>query len=342
MSFCYVVLSHTDRDGVLRLVRRIRGSSPDAHVVVRHGDPDLVSAVEVEAAGGIDYVSPVEARWGDFSLAEMAVDAYRAARDLTGAEFVVLVSGQDFPVRDLADWEEEVRSLGVDALLDPLTDQPDDHRMRWGIWTPPGRMRRDEDVLRRAVGRVGTFAPGRLSVLVRPGEPRMWFGVRWPRRAPVRPVKAALWAVLGERAVDSLLRADTPEMRRWFRSVRTPDEWYVSSLLAADPGLRIGLGATTARRFAPGSPNPDWLTPELLADLRRRWVAPFARKVPPTVDRQVLAVADVMASRTRAEVYADAVDREPAKLTWVGRAAATLVDRDGRLEEGAHPAGRPA
>lgn len=335
MSFCYVVLSHADREGVLGLVRRIRSSSPTSHVIVRHSDPALVSTAEVEAAGALDYVSPVAVRWGDFSLAEMAVDAYRAARDLTEAEFCVLVSGQDVPIRDLADWEDEVRSLDVDALLDPLADQPDDHRMRWAIWAPPGRMRRESSVARRVVARTGSFFPRHLAVLVRPGDERMWFGVRWPRRAPVPLVKASLWAVLGERAVDSLVRADTPERRRWFGSVRLPDEWYVSSLLAADPDLRIGLAATAARRFAPESPNPDWLTPGLLADLRRRWVAPFARKVPPEVDPEVLALADEMATRARAEVYSDAVEREPARLTWWGKVAGTLVDPDGRLPAGA-------
>ena len=30
----------------------------------------------------------------------------------------MLLSGQDYPIRDLAAWEDEVRRAGVDALID--------------------------------------------------------------------------------------------------------------------------------------------------------------------------------------------------------------------------------
>lgn len=331
MSFCYLLMCHTDPDAILRLVRRIRELSPHSEVLVRYENPALVDPLDVEAAGGRPFLSRARVSWGDFSLVEGELEALAVARALTQCDYVTVISGQDYPVRDLADWEAEIRERRVDALFDPLQDQPDDHRWRWTVLTPPAGLRHDHSPGRRAVVRAGSLWSDRATVLVKPDEPRLWFGLRRHRESPpVRPVKCAQWAVYHRRAIDSILLQDhaRPELRTFFRTVRTPDEWYGPSLVCADPALRVGIGTTTGKFFPEGSPNPVWVDEEVLSLLQRRYPAPFVRKVHPNGAPTVLDQADAMATRTRAEVYADVTEPALRTAAWAHEVRATVVHFD--------------
>lgn len=328
MAFCYVVMCHTKPQAVLRLVRRIRELSPGADVLVRYDRPGLFAPGEVEAAGAHALVSDIRIQWGDFTLAQANIEALLAARAKTGCEYAVLISGQDYPIRNLADWENEVRSLQVDALLDPLGDQPRDHTWRWRIISPPAPLRADKALLRRILVRAGSLLPDRATVLTKPDEPRIWLGA--PRRRldpPIHPVKCSAWVALGARALDSLQRQVTerPELETFFRQVRTPDEWYASSLVCADPELRVGIGSATAKFFPPGSPNPVWIDPEVLARLRRNSDAPFMRKVAPDADPAVFTEADEMAARSPEQVHADVVQPRRQDVFWASSVPAQVV-----------------
>lgn len=328
MAFCYVVMCHTDPDGVLRLVRRIRDLSPHSRILVRYENPLFLDPAVVEAEGAQPLLSRTRVEWGAFSLVEAQLEAFAVARAMTGCEYVAVVSGQDYPVRDLARWEAEVRERDVDALLDPLVDQPDDHRWYWRVLLPPPALRPDRAPARRAVVKAGSLLTDRARVLVKPDEPRLWIGTRLRRHTPpVQPVKCGYWSVYGRRAIDSVLRADhtNPALRAFFGHVRTPDEWYVPSLVCADPELRVGLGATSGKHFPDGQPSPLWIDAAVLHLLRRRTEAPFVRKIPPDVDPAVLREADEMAGRTRAQVHAEVVDPSLRAAPWAGEIRATVV-----------------
>lgn len=328
MTFCYVVMCHTDPQAVLRLVRRIRELSPTADVLVRHDRPGLFEPGEVEAAGADVLRSDIAVQWGDITLAEATIEAFLVARKRTGCSHAVLISGQDYPIRNLADWEAEIVASGVDALLDPLAAQPQDHSWRWRIFSPPAPLRADGALLRRALVRAGSLLSTRSIVLTKPGELRLWWGTRRLRPSPpITPVKASAWIVLGERALASIERqtADRPELEAFFREVRTPDEWFASSLVCADPELRVGIGSTTAKYFPPGAPNPVWIDLEVLARLRRSSDAPFVRKVAADAGPAVYAEADRMAARSPDEVRADIVEPHHRDVPWAESVAAHIV-----------------
>ncbi|WP_040158267.1 hypothetical protein [Mobilicoccus massiliensis] len=330
MSFCYVLMCHTDPAGVLRLVRRVRSLSPGSEVLVRFRDPEFLDAASVTEAGGRRFVSRIPTRWGDQSLVDAALEGFSVARALTGCDHAVLVSGQDYPIRDLADWEAEVDALGADALLDASAEQPADHELRWSIITPPAALRGDEALLRRATVRLGAFSPAR--VLVKPGEPRIWVGVpRGSQRPPLLPVKCAQWITLSAMAIDALLHRDhaDPRVGEYFRGVRIPDEWTVPSIVCDDPSLRVAFAATTAKVWEPWSPSPRWLDLEALERIRRTSAAPFARKIAPDVSPEVLAEADRMATRSRAQVAADVVEPVVRQPAWADSVRATVVPATG-------------
>lgn len=321
-GFTYVVLSHTDPTGLLRLVRRIVALSPAGHVLVRYDQPGLVSPAEVRAAGGQALVSDIPARWGAWSLAEAMIEAFRVARRSYPTDYYVLISGQDYPVRDLRAWEESVRESGADALFAPIAKTPDDHRYRWWIVRKP-RLR--PRLLDRAVGyalwRLGQVTAPILQLYQGPHEDvdgRYWIGLRRRHRGPMTPTKCSQWMTLSRTAVDEVLRTDAqrPDLRAYFAGVRIPDENYIQSLVHASPRLRIAHAPTSALHMPPGASNPDWLDAAGMRGATRSG-APFARKVPPDVARDVLAIAD---EASTAPLSASAKARVPGALAPPARA----------------------
>lgn len=325
--FCYVLMCHADPGGILRVVGRIRELSPDAAIVVRHSVPGLVSREDLEPLGATVHRSDIDIVWGDWSMTRAALEVLEHVRRTVDAEHVVLLSGQDYPIRDLAAWEDEVRRAGVDALIDVYPPMTDDWHYRWWTVEPPHvgpvLVRRVVKLAWRLVARrfrsVVMFYQGRR-------DPRWILGLRRPellrRPAPVDVLKGALWVTLTGRAVESLLRRhhDDRLTQTFFRTVRIPDESYIQSLLLADAQLRIMDCPTTFARFRYDEWSPTWLDLDELA-LAARTPAAFARKLPADVDDAVVAEADRLCARRGDEVPAmeEAVPGE-VKLTGAERA----------------------
>lgn len=302
-TFCYVILAH-QYSGTITLVRRIRELSPSATVIVRFEDTTHFDSAALRDAGAIPLVSTIRARWGAWTLTEAMLEALGNARRLADADYLVMISGQDYPVRDLPTWEAEIADTGADALLDVLADHPEDWRFRWRmveIPAPahPGAYR----ALRHAAWRIGTLTRGVLKILPRfaDGDRRWLIGVlRLRVRVPgqVRITKCSQWMTLSARAVDAVLRRDErdPAVRAFFRTVRISDESYIQSLLHDDPSLRIWHGQTTLKRFAAGKSSPQWLDVGTLRELTARSPAPFARKVEPQADDVRAAATELAAA----------------------------------------------
>lgn len=296
--FCYIVLAHTGTDAVARLVRRIRVLSPQAAVLVRHGVEADLDDDALRAAGADVLATGTRTRWGGWSQVDAELEAYEYARRAIEADRYVLISGQDYPVADLAAWEDAVERRGADAVLDPMDLDVHSYGYRWWIIDGPqlpGLVKRAADyaawTASRAVGRYVY-----VSSTNRREDGRWWVGVR-RLGTPARPTKAATWKVVSRRAVDTVLeRAEhRPAERAWIAACKCPDELYVPTAVTA-AGLDVEAAHVTFAHFAPGSPNPDWLTPELVERAVRSG-APFARKVSPQDSEAVIAAADAAVGR---------------------------------------------
>lgn len=299
--FCYVVLCHTDAPAVVRLVQRIQELSADAAILVRYeagAFPDDAERAALAALGVPTLVSSIHVRWGEWSMVQMVLESMRVARRNVAADHYVFISGQDYPVADLAAWERRLAGRGVDALLAPMTDQPRDHRFTWWVSGPPPWLPRAAlSTCERILGHLGRRTRGVVEVYPRRDaqETRFWLGLpRLRTTSPVPVVKSAQWCTLSARAVDAVVTLDSqnPAFAAFFRTVRTPDEYYIGSLVRACPALRVEPGHTSATRFDPGSSRPRWLDAALVREQACAGAAPFARKVPPGVDPGVIAEAD--------------------------------------------------
>lgn len=302
-TFCYVILAHRF-SGIEELVRRVRELSERAHVLVRFEDPEEFEAARLRSAGAIPLRSTICARWGAWTLTEAMVEALAVARGVTDADYFVVISGQDYPVRDLAAWEGAVRGAGVDALLDPLGEHPDDWRVCWRMLPVSApRHGRAYRLLRHVAWRLGTLTRPLLWILPRfvDSDRRWLIGVLRLRPRPpggVRVTKCSQWMTLSGRAVDAVVARDAadPALRGYFAGVRISDESYVQSLVHDDPALQVLHSATTARILDPGNSSPrllDATAVRELADLAR---TPFVRKLAPGDDAARAAADELVAA----------------------------------------------
>lgn len=301
-TISYVILSHRDAPQVLRLARTIRAMSLRARVLIRHNQPPgFIDARCAEASGADLLVSGVQCRWGNWSLVEASLEACRYVREVHDPDWIVLISGQDYPVRPLDRWEATLLTDGSDAVMsgEPLVSGPfgrvpggarDRLKMRYThywYWLP----------------RLGIISrlPRRLRRLVRSG----WFKCIYPlqamvvlnalprhegwalairrRRVPWSPdmpvYKGSQWIALSRRAADACLDGShARRLRSDFARTLVPDEAYFQTVLASMPGMSIRFEPVSWLRWEDDvTPHPAVIgEPDLDAAIEAG--TPFARK----------------------------------------------------------------
>lgn len=306
--FCYIVLAHTDAPAVLRLVRRIRELSPAASVLVRHAQPDgFLDEGGAAAAGASLLRSRITVSWGEWSLTGAGVEALDRARASTGADWFVLVSGQDHPVRDLAAWELDLVATGADAVFKTYRDRHQDWQFHWRIVHLPQVLTRLPRLVRylleRLWRRVGSPVFDPVLRFYRLGNRSSAWGLalRRPRTlftGPPLPItKGTFWLGVSGAALDRLLarhHADE-QLRGWFAPTLLADEHYLQSLLHDDPATTVLDALVTYQHVPEGDWNAAVLEPHQV-DVAVARGAAFARKVTGPHAAEVVARADALSS----------------------------------------------
>jgi hypothetical protein len=288
VTVAYIVLSHRNPEQVLRLVGALT-EGPAARVLVRHDQRgSRLAAAEIEAAGAEALEDRIEMEWGGWSHVELVLSCLRRAARLQ-PDWTLVLSGQDYPLRPLAEIEERLAATEADALLGSVREIEPRR-------PPPGRD--DEFFLRTAYRHFGR--PRRLPDLPHPLRPLVYVrdlpprvGVRRPRAPGSRLHGSADWLTLGPRALAALLAAgEDRRLTRFFRRVAVPSESFFATVLLNDASLVIGRDH---RRFVsfdrPGAPHPRTLT---TADLEPALAsgADFARKFDVSEDSGALDLLD--------------------------------------------------
>src|SRR5687768_11517730 len=156
----FLVVSHRNPDQVLRLVRALREGRA-THVLVHHDQRrEPLDEGEVANAGGrlVQYGLPVE--WGNVAYTDMLLAALAELAEGVDPDWVAVVSGQDYPLRPLPEFERHLAESSHQALLgdpwelDLSTEPPPPRRefylrYRYRHYDPP---RPVAQVLARALG----------------------------------------------------------------------------------------------------------------------------------------------------------------------------------------------
>lgn len=306
MPAAYVVLSHTEPEQVTRLVRAILRSSPAASVFVTH-DARRHPAPVIDDERVSVRTHGRRTDWGSWELVQVTLEAMAAARAAVDPDLVVLVSGQCYPVRPLAAWEDELLAAGGwQGTARALAYTP-----AWG-----SRQGRGDDELTRYTYR--WFRAGVLDRVLRGGglpgrvawgvahrtEPVLslrhvergrgaYVGVR--RRRPVPGFEVHLgsqWLAADRPLLDLVLRELAPgaPLRRVYESSVIADESALQTVLARHGPPSVALPVS----YSVWVPEDDTTRTFAIEDLDELTASgsPFCRKVDPERSATLLEALD--------------------------------------------------
>ena len=306
----YLVWTHTRPEQIFRVLRTLRALSPDAPIVVHH-DPRgcALDAAAVAALGNVHVLYAEAAlKWGDVSVLDALLRCLRWVEANLDYDWVIHLSGQDYPIRPLAELEERLATEGKDGYLihnrlgtEPevvparLNEEPVRRYFLQYYQLPRLRLSRFVPaaarslVRRRANALKGTAAP--VYMKVNPRGEGVRFGRR-PRRTPFRDgfacYKGALWVALSRKAVRRYLATldERPELYNYYRRTINPDESITATVLANAPDITLSPNPLRFTDWSAGTAHPDVLTVRHL-DAMLASGHYFARKFDPSVDSAV-------------------------------------------------------
>lgn len=294
----YLVTSYRVPGQVLRLASVLRKGSPDAAIVVHHDDRhSRVDGVALQALEVRRVEPPSAAAWGEASQLAMVLRCLEWVQDSTDFDWVVLLSGQDYPIRPLAEIERSLAAADVDGFIE--TDRCERPALGAAIDEFAGRYhfrwRRMPSGPLARVARAGAKS-GRL-VRVRAMPSGTWIGLP-ALRSPFGPNLVCYygsdWFTLSRNAVEVVRRfaRARKDVLRYYRRTLIPTESFVQTAVANDPSLR--LSGDNRRYSVWDAPHMTGPRPLGMQDLELMLASggDFARKFDETVDRAVLDEID--------------------------------------------------
>lgn len=318
----YVILTHGDWPQTQRLIRAIRSSSPEAFVLVAHDGrrvrfPQHVADPRVEI---LDH--GLASDWGSWELVEATLVALERVRERVDPDLVCLISGQDYPVRPLAEWESEAvaaeswvgtaealhytphwgtrRGEGQDALTRYTYRWFRSPASHFGSRLGGGRF---AAAWKRVRGAVALRLEPAFSVRVVTRGRGVFYGIRrirTPFTADRPCYLGAQWVAVRRRELGWLLDEDLAArspLRRLYRHTIIPDESALVTPLSWRASPSASLAPVTLVTWDPALDQPTICT---MDDLDRivRSGSPFCRKVDP---EQSATLMDELDRITRAE-----------------------------------------
>lgn len=302
--FVYVVTSYTSPQQTERLVTRLRHDSPRSRILVSHDRKmPAPSHSALRAAGAELWLTEEPITWGDASFLRSQLSVLRRAA-LAEDDWLTFLTGQDYPIQPLAQYERHLLSTGADVLLEEPDDDPQLPLLLKRYVRRSYRMPRwtDREGLRRMVDLVPGFELTQEPRGIAPYLHRRRLRTPFSKRFPARK-GGDLFAISG-RAAAVLLRTP-PRLLRYYSRTRSPSESYPHTVLLNTPGIVNSPGTIHFMRWGASS-HPEWLGLDDMDAMAAsgRW---FARKF-----REDDAVLGELDRRLNAEIGA-ASTREAAE-----------------------------
>lgn len=301
VKIAYLILAHRCPEQLARLISRL--DTPHCrfyvHIDRRVKLDPFRSACRALPVNKVQWINRSAAPWGGFGLVQATIDGLSTiAVEPDAVDFVVLLSGQDYPIkRNLAIAKFLHSNLGksfVTHTAMPVWD--------WPLWGPAGGMEKIERYWFWFRGWPRVYPPLDPPANVKERLLNRLFGLRFrlPRRLPdgIRPYAGSQWWCLAWPAAQYILKfiRQNRQFVSFYRYTKLPDEMFFQTILlnARDPQLKdsiINGSLTYADWERPTPPWPAIFTSEDIEQLAKAWGL-FARKFDLAVDPQVLNLID--------------------------------------------------
>jgi hypothetical protein len=269
-------MTHKNERQILRLVRHLR-SFGNSFVLVHHDAKSPPLALpRSDDLFVID--DPVRVRWGHFSQVEMmskGIDWLEATG--TAFDWLIFLSGQDYPAMPTSRIEAELREAKFDGFVDHEVIHEDPARHTNGFQT---------ECMRRYFKRTVKI----------PGFRPFHFRRKHPYTHGLQCFAGSTWLNLSRKAVEQLWsrKSARATLARHLRHAPCPDETFFHTLLLNESDLKIQSWDKRFYVWRESSPNPETLGLEDLGRIRasEAW---FVRKVDDTVHPDLLDRLDGIA-----------------------------------------------
>jgi core-2/I-Branching enzyme len=277
MRIDYLIRAHTAPEQLARLVGRLDDGDVRFYVHVnRLTDDETFEAMRQGLRGhdNVVWLARVACYWGGFSLVRaslVGIDAILSSAD--PPDYAVLLSGQDYPLRPPA----EIR-----AFLEARHGRNLLHHFR---------LPSDE-----WAGEAGGLDRIRYPYFERIRYKTRLLRLPLPRRFPrlLEPYGGlALWALTGDCLAELMrLIGKRPDVERFFRHAKMPDELFVQTVLMNSPlAATVDNESLHYHDWSGGSAHPATLRAADLPKLRASGKL-FARKFDAAVDSEILDLLD--------------------------------------------------
>jgi hypothetical protein len=224
MKIAYLILAHAQPQQLGRLVHRL--DSPDArfYIHIDANTPETTFTAMQAAAPQACWIPRQPCRWGGFSLVDASLRLIEAAL-ADGCDWLVLLSGQDYPLKHP---DEIARTLAASPFAAHLDIQPDFAvGYRWQYW-------HFEKIN-------GTLAGKIVQKVQRLCAP---LGLSRKLPAVLPHIRAgSQWWMLSAPLARELIRfiQQNPPLIAFFRHTLVPDEMFFQSIISSlYPPEKIG------------------------------------------------------------------------------------------------------
>lgn len=314
----YLIASHTNPQQVLRLVKTLRAGSPSAEIVVHHDySCSYLDSTVFERLPHVyvikDFI-PVE--WGDFSQVKMMLNAIEWITTHLKFDWLVLISGQDYPIQPLSQIERFLETTSYDGFITgvPLNKATPCGQVECSITNSAGnpcpdcvtryyyRYYQASPNLTKMLKKVREYFCKRCALLqIRslPGKTKtkIMIGVRSflsPFNSEFECYKGSSWFTLNHRCLQYIRQfvLSSPGFVRYYQRTLMPDESFFQTILLNNPSLKI---LNDNKRLISWQDSTS-MSPEVLRiqDFDRIIVSGqhFARKFDLNIDAEILDMID--------------------------------------------------
>lgn len=305
MTIAYLVFSHRSASQTARLVRRLRASGSDSSVVLHHDDsvtpfdPGLLRDVD-----NVQLLSARPIRWQSFSHVEGILRVLRWTRRNLPVDWLVLLSGQDYPIRPVPEIEAFLQETMYDGFVrgrqvisEDAVDQEGIRRYFYRYYRLPVSDRLvPRSTVRGGVGnaiRKAREAQSMISFKTAPSGIYVGFRrLRTPFSDRFPCYRGSTWFTIRSAAAEAVARfvKGHPGYVRHYHRTRSAAESFINTILLNDPVLSMFPDHLRYIRFREGA-HPETLRSEDLQDMLSSGKH-FARKFDPRVDSRVLDLID--------------------------------------------------
>jgi len=265
--------------------------------------------------------NPVAVEWGGFSLVEAIIKTTRAVLELTSCEWMVLLSGHDYPLRPLREIEAGLLSSRVDAYIDVRQVVPRASGRGWGgiqagwlsrryyfAYAPLPQLRVPLNrAFRDMLATLALWMSKRQPVITTwpmPAGTRWRIGVRcfrtpFDQKRPCR--RGSQWLTLSRRAAHRVLRrlAEERELVSHFKRTTIPDEAVFQTIICGETDLAVSQDNRRYEKWVGLEPSHPEILRRSDVDSLMQSGKDFARKFQQRVDSTALDEID----RRRAASY---------------------------------------